>query len=138
MWQSLRSWCKTWVTGLLLVVVVLSTSCSSTPGTNLLTGNYRNDVETVVSVVRQAIATPTDAPEAAAVREEVLSVMDAFTSRYSINKFANRVSYTTLRSVMNTVASNYRKSRIRPISQAKIDRVLAELDRAEQAVKINR
>lgn len=104
----------------------------------MLSGTYRSDVDTVVTVLREAIATPVDAPEQATVRQNALSVMDAFSSRYSINKFANRVSYTTLRSAMNTVASYYRKSSVRSIPQTKIDRVATELDRVEQAVKLNR
>ena len=123
------------VAALLLVAVLFISGCASTPGTERLTGNYSDDAQIVVQVLRDAIAVPYDAENQAEVRAEAISVMEAFGSRYSRNKYRGYRSYTTLRTVFNTLGSDYRRERIRPIRQDKLDRITSELRQAELAAQ---
>ena len=123
------------VVALMLVAVLFVSGCASTPGTERLTGKYAEDAQIVVDVLRESLAVPADAENIQDVRADALSVMEAFASRYSRNKYRSFRSYTTLRTIFNTVGSNYRMSRVRPLRQDKIDRALSELRQAELAAQ---
>jgi photosystem II Psb27 protein len=123
---------------LLLVAVLFVSGCASTPGTERLSGDYSQDAATAIAVLREAVNLPEEAENGVAVREDALAVMDAFAARYKANKYSGLQSFTTLRTVFNTVGSTYRKSVARPIRNDKVDRVKSELDRAEQALLRNR
>lgn len=126
------------VVALALVAVLFVSGCAVTPGTDLLSGNYQQDVQVVVDVMREAIETPQESEEQKAVREKAISVMEAFGSRYGRNKYRGFQSYTSLRTVFNTLGSYYRSERMRPVRQDKLDRVASELKQVEQAVKRGR
>lgn len=123
---------------LVLVAVVFISGCASTPGAELLSGNYATDVQTVVDNLRTTVDIPTDAPNFADARAQTRSLIDAFSSRYSANSYNNRQSYTTLRTVFNTLGSYYRGEGTRSPNAKKLDRVRAELDRVEKALSLGR
>ena len=126
------------VVALALVAVLFVSGCATTPGTELLSGKYQQDVQIVVDVMREAIATPQDAANQKAEREKAISVMEAFTSLYGRNQYKGLQSYTSLRTVFNTLGSYYRSERVRPVRQDKLDRVASELKQVELANKRSR
>ena len=126
------------VVALALVAVLFVSGCATTPGTELLSGKYQQDVQIVVDVMREAIATPQDADNQKAEREKAISVMEAFNSLYGRNQYKGLQSYTSLRTVFNTLGSYYRSERVRPVRQDKLDRVASELKQVELANKRNR
>ncbi|WP_017324263.1 hypothetical protein [Synechococcus sp. PCC 7336] len=126
------------VVALLLVAVLFVSGCASTPGTERLSGKYYDDAQVVVDVLREAIAVPPEAENQAEVRKEALSVMEAFGSRYNRNRYKGYQSYTTLRTIFNTLGSYYRQEKIRPIRQDRLDRVASELRQAELAIQRKR
>ncbi|MEM6446128.1 MAG: photosystem II protein Psb27 [Cyanobacteria bacterium P01_D01_bin.123] len=122
----------------LLVAVLFVSGCATVPGADLMTGNYTTDVQTVVDSLRSTVDTPVDAPDFAEARAQARSVIDAFSSRYSANTYNNRQSFTTLRTVFNTLGSYYRGEGTRSPNAKKLDRVRAELDRVEKALSLGR
>lgn len=126
------------VVALALVAVLFVSGCAATPGTELLTGKYQQDAQIVVDVMREAIETPQDSDNQREVRDNAISVMEAFGSRYNANKYSGLQSYTSLRTVFNTLGSYYRSERLRPVRQDKLDRVSSELSQVELALKRNR
>ncbi|MEO1133521.1 MAG: photosystem II protein Psb27 [Cyanobacteria bacterium J06639_1] len=123
---------------LVLVAIVFVSGCSTTPGSELLSGNYANDAQTVVDTLRVTVDIPADAEGFADARAQATSLIDAFSSRYSANTYSNKQSYTTLRTVFNTLGSYYRGEGTRSPNAKKLDRVRGELERVEKALSVGR
>ena len=99
-----------------------------------LTGKYYEDSLTIIQTLRTALleGDPVLKPEEA--RAEVMEAMQEFVGRYHGPRYNKLPSFTTLRTVFNTVASHYRTSD-RPLEPEKLERVLMQLDRAEMALR---
>ncbi|MEN9204992.1 MAG: hypothetical protein Q6K99_00925 [Thermostichales cyanobacterium BF4_bins_65] len=98
-----------------------------------LKGSYVEDGKTVIEVLRTAVQAPEGTEEAQAAALEAQQAMDAFNSRYHGDRFDKKQSYTTLRTVFNTLASSYRMGR--PLTEEKKERVLSQLRRAETGLE---
>jgi len=96
-----------------------------------LKGPYSQDGLTVIAVLRAALEAPKEEAESAAL--EAQAAMDAFNGRYHGVRYDKMQSYTTLRTVFNTLASSYRVNR--PLNEEKKERVLAQLRRAEAGLE---
>jgi photosystem II Psb27 protein len=96
-----------------------------------LKGSYTQDGQTVIQVLRAAVEAPSEEAERAAL--EAQAAMDAFNGRYHGDRYDKMQSYTTLRTVFNTLASSYRVKR--PLTEEKKERVLAQLRRAEAGLQ---
>ncbi len=101
-----------------------------------LTGDYTQDGQAVVSVLRTSLQDFEDEAAAEAAREEAEQAIKDFTGRYHADKYKKMISFTTLRTVFNTLASNYRTSR--PLKESRQERVLDQLDQAERALSVGR
>ncbi|MEO0854432.1 MAG: photosystem II protein Psb27 [Cyanobacteria bacterium J06648_11] len=123
---------------LVLIAVMFVSGCATTPGTELLSGNYANDVQTVVETLRATADMPADADGFLAARAQATSLIDAFSSRYPANSYNNKQSYTTLRTVFNTLGSYYRGEGTRSPNAKKLERVRGELERVEKAISVGR
>ncbi len=105
-----------------------------------LTGSYQEDGQAVVKVIRTYLEPKDDKTQEAiaAQTEEAEAAIEAFYSRYR-GRYGSTQSFTTLQTVFNTLASNYRaRSQPRALKPAQKDRVLTQLDRAEVALKRER
>jgi len=98
-----------------------------------LKGSYTQDGQTVIQVLRTAVEAPKGSEEAERAALEAQAAMDAFNSRYHGDRYDKMQSYTTLRTVFNTLASSYRVKR--PLTEEKKERVLAQLRRAEAGLQ---
>lgn len=101
-----------------------------------LTGNYTEDGQAVVAVLRASLQEFDDQEEAAAARIEAQEAIKGFTGRYHADRYKKMVSFTTMRTVFNTLASNYRSPR--PLKADRQARVLDQLDQAERALSVGR
>ncbi|GAB4212893.1 MAG: hypothetical protein OHK0012_08020 [Synechococcales cyanobacterium] len=113
-----------------LLLIALVVPLWSAPAQAIrLKGPYNEDGLEVIRVLREALDTPDDSDQAADAHSEAQAAMDAFNGRYHGDRFDKMQSYTTLRTVFNTLASTYRVGR--PLTAEKKERVLAQLRRAE-------
>jgi photosystem II Psb27 protein len=100
-----------------------------------MTGQYSEDGIQVITVLRSALS-PLETPEASELaKTEADAAMQAFSARYHGPRFDKKLSYTTLRTIFNTVASNYRSKVQRPLKEEKVQRILDQLKQAEVALK---
>lgn len=100
-----------------------------------ITGQYSEDGIQVITVLRSALS-PLETPEESDLaKTEADAAMQAFSARYHGPRFDKKLSYTTLRTIFNTVASNYRSKAQRPLKEDKVQRILDQLQQAEVALK---
>ncbi len=120
--------------GLLLSVTLALSWATSSAQAARLTGKYYEDSMTLIQTLRTVLSEgdPVMNPEEA--RVEVMEAIQEFAGRYHGHRYDKLQSFTTLRTVFNTVASHYRTSK-RPLDPEKVERVLMQLDRAELALR---
>lgn len=121
----------------ILTIVIMAVAQLASPAQAVqLTGNYAEDGQAVVTVLRASLQDFED-PEAAQVAQtEAKQAIEDFTGRYHADRYKKMVSFTTLRTVFNTLASNYRSTR--PLKESRQERVLAQLDQVERALGLGR
>jgi photosystem II Psb27 protein len=100
-----------------------------------LTGQYGQDIKSVIESLRFAVQLPADAPNLNQAQTDAKFKINAFAARYRRDKEVGGLrSYTTLRTALNNLGSYYTRSTKRVVPQKVRDRVLVELDRVEQAL----
>ncbi|MGY3169810.1 photosystem II Psb27 protein [Thermostichus sp. MS-CIW-19] len=120
--------------GLLLSVTLMLGWATASAQAARLTGKYYEDSMTLIQTLRTVLseADPVMNPEEAQV--QAMEAIQEFAGRYHGHRYDKLQSFTTLRTVFNTVASHYRTSK-RPLDPEKVERVLMQLDRAELALR---
>jgi photosystem II Psb27 protein len=104
-----------------------------------LTGNYLEDTNAVIKSLRYAVTLPADAPDRAAAESDAHYKINAYAARYRINSDKSSLySYTTMRTVLNTLAGYYNGTSRKSIPAKTKERVLMELDRVESALNQGR
>lgn len=97
-----------------------------------LTGDYRQDTSAVVSSLRASIQLPDDSPDRSAAQTEARQLINDFTARYRRNgSVAKLSSYTTMRTVLNSLAGHYSSYPNRPVPQKLRDRLEQEFKQIE-------
>ena len=121
---------------LVLVVCVGLMGCSSASATGVgISGDYRQDTLTTVSVLREAINLPDDAPNKAELQAQARQLINDFSSRYRRETSVARLnSYTTMRTALNSLAGHYSSYPNRPVPQKLKDRLEMEFKQIELAV----
>jgi len=118
---------------LLLVAAIAISGCGNADG---LTGNYQQDTLDMVAALKTAIELPADAPNKVAAQAEARQKINVYASRYRRDaSVATLSSYTTIRTVLNSLAGHYSSYPNRPIPQKLKDRLTRELKRVELALK---
>ncbi len=121
----------------ILTVVIMAVAQLASPAQAVqLNGNYTEDGRAVVSVLRTSLQDFDDPDAAQAAQTEAKLAIEEFTGRYHADRYKKMISFTTLRTVFNTLASNYRSSR--PLKESRQERVLAQLDQVERALEVGR
>ncbi|MEN9223872.1 MAG: photosystem II protein Psb27 [Thermostichus sp. HHBFW_bins_43] len=120
--------------GLLLSVTLFLGWVSPEAQAARLTGKYYEDGMTMIQTLRTVLSEgdPLMNPEEA--RAEAMEAIQEFSGRYHGQRYDKLQSFTTLRTVFNTLASQYRMSN-RPLKPEQVERVLMQLDRAEVALR---
>ena len=100
-----------------------------------MTGDYTKDTVSVVKTLKGVIYTPKDAPNKEEIREEALSVITDYISRYRNRGMVNTTqSFTTMQTALNAMAGHYKNFATRPLPDNLKERLNKELSIAEKMV----
>ena len=100
-----------------------------------MSGDYTKDTVSVVKTLKEVIDTPKDAPNKEEVREEALSVITDYISRYRNRGMVNTTqSFTTMQTALNAMAGHYKNFATRPLPDNLKERLNKELSIAEKMV----
>ena len=100
-----------------------------------MTGDYTKDTVSVVKTLKEVIETPKDSPNKEEVREEALSVITDYISRYRNRGMVNTTqSFTTMQTALNAMAGHYKNFATRPLPDNLKERLNKELSIAEKMV----
>ena len=100
-----------------------------------MTGDYTKDTVSVVKTLKGVIDTPKDAPNKEEMREEALSVITDYISRYRNRGMVNTTqSFTTMQTALNAMAGHYKNFATRPLPDNLKERLNKELSIAEKMV----
>lgn len=120
--------------GVVLVVSLLLTGCSGRMGT--LSGDYTQDTLQLVQTLRRAVALPEDDPNKAAIQSETRQQINDFAARYRRDSHVSGLlSFTTLRTALNSLAGHYSSYPGRPLPEKLKNRINEQLDQVELALK---
>jgi photosystem II Psb27 protein len=129
-----RYWSR--LLSIVLVVVIGLIGFPYSANADTLTGNYSQDTLTVVSILKDALAIPDDAPNRGASQTEARQKINEFAARYQRNNsVASLSSFTTMRTVLNSLAGHYSSYPNRPVPQKLRDRLQEEFVQVESALK---
>jgi photosystem II Psb27 protein len=118
---------------LVLVVVIGLSGCSNTPSG--LVGNYQKDTLTVVQNLRTALELPDDSPEKSAAQSLARENINDFAALYRKDSGLIKLSsYTTMRTVLNSLAAHYASYPNRPVPDKLKERLELELSQIESAI----
>ena len=100
-----------------------------------MSGDYPKDTISVVKSLKEAIETPKDASNRNEVRDEALSLITDYISRYRNRGMVNKTqSFTTMQTALNAMAGHYKNFASRPLTDKLKDRLNKELALAEKMV----
>ena len=100
-----------------------------------MTGDYAKDTISVVKILKEAIETPKDASNKSEVRDESLSIITDYISRYRNRGMVNKTqSFTTMQTALNAMAGHYKNFASRPLPENLKERLNKELSLAEKLV----
>ena len=100
-----------------------------------MTGDYAKDTISVVETLKDAIEAPKDASNKNEIREEALSLITDYISRYRNRGMVNKTqSFTTMQTALNAMAGHYKNFAKRPLPDNLKERLNKELSIAEKMV----
>ena len=118
----------------LLVVFTLFSAPSFAAKTSM-TGDYAKDTISVVKTLQTAVDTPRDAPNKDEVRDEALTLITDYISRYRNRGMVNKTqSFTTMQTALNAMAGHYKNFASRPLPDKLRERLTKEFSLAEKMV----
>ena len=118
-----------------LIIYFALTISPSYAAQSKMSGDYAKDTITVVKTLKGAIETPKDAANKDEVREESLSLITDYISRYRNRGLVNKTqSFTTMQTALNAMAGHYKNFATRPLPDKLKERLNKELSLAEKMV----
>ena len=100
-----------------------------------MTGDYTKDTISVVKILKEVIATPKDASNKDELRDDSLSIITDYISRYRNRGMINKTqSFTTMQTALNAMAGHYKNFASRPLPENLKERLNKELSLAEKMV----
>ena len=118
----------------ILISFLVTTSPSYAAKTSM-SGDYAQDTISVVRTLKDAIDTPKDASNKDEIREEALSLITDYISRYRNRGMINKTqSFTTMQTALNAMAGHYKNFATRPLPDNLKERLNKELSIAEKMV----
>lgn len=123
------------ILALLLVVAIFISGCDSNTPSGLV-GDYNQDSTTLLQNLKAAIELPDDSPDKSAAQSLAKQNINDFAALYRRDdKFSKLSSFTTIRTILNSLAAHYTSYPNRPLPQKLKDRLSEELAQAEAALK---
>ena len=120
----------------LIISVITCLTLISSPAfaaKSIMSGDYTKDTVSVVQTLKNAIETPKDAENKDEVRDEALSVITDYISRYRNRGMVNGTqSFTTMQTALNAMAGHYKNFATRPLPDKLKERLNKELSLAEK------
>ena len=118
--------------GLIIFVLTISPSYAAPSS---MSGDYAKDTISVVKTLKAAIETPKDSSNKDEVREDSLSLITDYISRYRNRGLVNKTqSFTTMQTALNAMAGHYKNFASRPLPEKLKERLNKELSLAEKMV----
>ena len=118
-----------------LIIYFVLTISPSYAAQSKMSGDYAKDTITVVKALKGAIETPKDASNKDEVRDESLSLITDYISRYRNRGLVNKTqSFTTMQTALNAMAGHYKNFASRPLPEKLKERLNKELSLAEKMV----
>ncbi len=119
----------------LVILIGLMGVAPDASATTALSGDYRQDTTAVVNSLRDSIQLPADSPDRSSSQSEARQLINDFTARYRRDaSVAKLSSYTTMRTVLNSLAGHYSSYPNRPVPQKLRDRLEQEFKQIEVAL----
>ena len=118
-----------------LIIYFVLTISPSYAAQSKMSGDYAKDTISVVPALKGAIETPKDASNKDEVREDSLSIITDYISRYRNRGLVNKTqSFTTMQTALNAMAGHYKNFASRPLPEKLKERLNKELSLAEKMV----
>ena len=118
-----------------LIISCVLTISPSYAAQSTMSGDYAKDTISVVKNLKVAIETPKDASNKDEVREQSLSLITDYISRYRNRGLVNKTqSFTTMQTALNAMAGHYKNFASRPLPEKLKERLNKELSLAEKMV----
>jgi len=118
-----------------LIIYFVLTISPSYAAQSKMSGDYAKDTISVVKALKGAIETPKDASNKDEVREDSLSIITDYISRYRNRGLVNKTqSFTTMQTALNAMAGHYKNFASRPLPEKLKERLNKELSLAEKMV----
>lgn len=122
------------VSGLLLCLALLLTSCSNLP--TGLSGDFRQDTLTLIGSLREAIALPEDDPGKKTAQADARKKLNDFFALYRRDdSLRNLASFTTMQTALNSLAGHYSSYPNRPLPTKLKNRLEQEFKQVELALE---
>ncbi len=121
--------------GLSLIVVFTLFSSPSIAAKTSMTGDYAKDTISVVRTLKTYVDTPKDSLNKDDVRDEALTLITDYISRYRNRGMVNKTqSFTTMQTALNAMAGHYKNFASRPLPDKLKERLTKEFSLAEKMV----
>ena len=118
-----------------LIICFVLTISPTYAAQSTMSGDYVKDTIAVAKTLKGAIETPKDASNKDEVREESLSLITDYISRYRNRGLVNKTqSFTTMQTALNAMAGHYKNFASRPLPEKLKERLNKELSLAEKMV----
>jgi photosystem II Psb27 protein len=104
-----------------------------------LTGNYVDDTNKLIETLKYTLSLAKDADDRPQAQADARAQINAYSARYRADSSkTGLVSFTTVRTVINSLASYYNGTTKRSVPQKVADRALSQISRAEAALAAGR
>lgn len=101
-----------------------------------LSGDYTQDTLQLVQTLRQAVSLPDDDPNKAAIQNATRQQINDFAAHYRRDsQVSGLLSFTTMRTVLNSLAGHYSSYPGRPLPEKLKNRINEQLDQVELALR---
>ena len=100
-----------------------------------MTGDYAKDTIAVVKTLQSAVDSPKDSPNKDEIKDEALTLITDYISRYRNRGMVNKTqSFTTMQTALNAMAGHYKNFASRPLPDKLKERLTKEFSLAEKMV----
>jgi len=100
-----------------------------------MTGDYTKDTISVVKTLQIAVDEPKDSSNKEEIRDEALTLITDYISRYRNRGMVNKTqSFTTMQTALNAMAGHYKNFASRPLPDKLKERLTKEFSLAEKMV----
>ena len=118
-----------------LIIVFTLFNSPSYAAKTAMTGDYTKDTVSVVKALQTAVDTPKDSLNKDEVRNEALTLITDYISRYRNRGMVNKTqSFTTMQTALNAMAGHYKNFASRPLPDKLKERLTKEFAIAEKMV----